>query len=702
MLAQCAAALERPCGSIDIGMEFAAAPRSIGSDGRTRKPCPRGSEVVTSEFTVDDLYLHRRVKDIHGVDGLDKAVCEIGDIDRDANAYVSNLWEFPVDGPGGRQITYGGSDSSPRLSPSGAQVAFISHRSGTAQVFCLSRSGGEARKVGQFADGVSTIRWMPSGRELIVGARTKVPMSRTGPWVQVPTVDPEKLDVEVAARLPYKQDGAGYVLGDHIHLYRMDVATGKNVALTDGAFDVSSFDISADGRFVAYARSREGRFAHCTDLWVLDLATAQHRRMTRDVASVSGPVWSPDGSRIAFTGARNEGDAEPALWIVDVERTTLWEVAAGQIDVADPASVRWVDDGRSLTFMRAFRGRHQIAKVDAARGELSVLAAGDRQLGLLRTAGRRHVYTIEHPALPSDVWSCEAGGGGEARLSRLNPWWDDRPVLDARMRSFEVPDGQGGHETIEGWLIQRADITRPVALLDDVHGGPASYAAFDFDTNVYWRVLCSRGWAVLALNAVGSASYGREFCKRLCGHWGEFDLPQHLAALDTLRAGGLETDRLAIAGGSYGGYLSCWATGHDTRFRSAVVMAPVGNIETHYGTSDGGYYADPWYMSSQPVFDRELARRLSPLQYVERSVTPTLFMQGKDDERCPKCQSEELFVSLCRAADTPTQLVLYPGESHRFIGHGQPACRHDAASRIVAWLEHYAMTQEPTKAKEHR
>ena len=157
-----------------------------------------------------------------------------------------------------------------------------------------------------------------------------------------------------------------------------------------------------------------------------------------------------------------------------------------------------------------------------------------------------------------------------------------------------------------------------------------------------------------------------------------------------LRDEGVCDDRVAISGKSYGGYLSSWAIGNTAQFKAAVVMAPVGNIETHYGTSDGGYYADPYYLATKPVFDRKLARDLSPLQYVEKSSTPTLFMQGKDDERCPKCQSEELFVSLYRAGDTPTQLVLYPGETHSFLGEGAPACRADAANRIVAWLEYYA------------
>jgi dipeptidyl aminopeptidase/acylaminoacyl peptidase len=275
-------------------------------------------------------------------------------------------------------------------------------------------------------------------------------------------------------------------------------------------------------------------------------------------------------------------------------------------------------------------------------------------------------------------------------VSDLNAWWRERMPVDVQAREFEVPDGRGGTETIHGWLMHAQGHEGPMPLLDDVHGGPASYALLDYDTNVYWQVLCSRGWAVLLLNAVGSSSFGREFCDRLAGHWGEYDLPQHLAAVHRLQQEGVCDERVAIAGKSYGGYLTAWAIGHTDVFRAAVVMAPVGNIETHYGTSDGGYYADPLYVDAGPRFDRRRARALSPLRYVERAATPTLFMQGKEDERCPKCQSEELFVSLYRAGETAAELVLYPDENHHFLGEGKPSNRADAAVRIVEWVTQHA------------
>jgi dipeptidyl aminopeptidase/acylaminoacyl peptidase len=641
------------------------------------------------KFTPEDLFLHQKATEIHaapGRDGTGVAAATVRSARRQDNCYVSCIWEFHSDATPPRQLTRGpGLDSSPRLSADGKRLAFLSDRSGTVQIYVLELAGGEARQLGHFPLGAGPCRWTPDGSMLLTTAPVAVNPDVQGRRGE-PSPQRKDHEPEVCWRLPYKSDGTGYLLGRESHLFGVDLSSGESTQLTDGAFDVMGCDPSPNGRHVAYSRSRSGRFAHCTDLWVCGRDGAGHRRLTTKLATVMQPAWSPDGSRIAFAGAAKEGDGRSRLWVLEYASGHLAPAGPDDLEVADPLSLSWAADSRSIVIVRAHRGRHEVISVGVTGDELSVLQDGDRQFGAFAAAGEHFFFSVETPLLPSEVSASWRDGSDEVQVSDLNPWWRERTPLEMEARHFSAPDGLGGTETIEGWLLRAKGTPKPMPLLSDVHGGPGAYALLDFDTNVFWQVLCSNGWSVLMLNPVGSSSFGDEFCTRLAGHWGEYDLPQHRAALRQLRAEGVCDSRLAIAGKSYGGYFAAWAIGHCHEFRAAVVMAPVGNIETHYGTSDGGYYADPLYLGTAPGFDRGRARELSPLQFIEQATTPTLFMQGKDDERCPKCQSEELFVSLYRAGETPAELVLYPGEDHHFLGEGKPECRADAVTRVVDWV----------------
>jgi dipeptidyl aminopeptidase/acylaminoacyl peptidase len=641
-------------------------------------------------FTAEDLYLHRKITDVSCVPGLGVAACAVRSVDRDSDSYLTHLWQFPLDGSPGRQLTQGsGSDTSPKWSPDGRRLAFLSSRGGATQIYVLDSGGGEARQLTHLPHPVGKLAWSREGTFLLATAAVSVDPELRGARGPAPAAD-KRCQVEIAWKLPYKSDGIGYLLGREIHLFKIDALSGEATQLTDGPFDVMGFDASPDGRHICYSRTRSGRFSHRTDLWICDLDGRHHRQLTKDVATVLQPVWSPDGERILFAGAAKDGDAQSRFWLWDRSSQALTNLGDEAVEPASGERYYWTSGGREIMFVRAHRGRHHPARMSVPDGQLRHVPMADRQLSAFGVTDGKLVYCVDHPSFPSELWTCSLDGSGERKLSRLNPWWDERVEIQAEMRSFEVPDGDGGCERIDGWLLRAKGAKGPAPLLNDVHGGPASYALLDFDTNVYWQELCSRGWSLLALNAVGSASYGPVFCGRLAGHWGELDLPQHEAAIERLQAETVCDERVAIAGKSYGGYLSAYAIGRSQLFRAAVVMAPVGNIETHYGTSDGGYYADPLYMGAQPRFDRGLARELSPMRRVEKAGTPTLFMQGKDDERCPKCQSEELFVSLMNAGDTPTELVLYPGEDHHFLGEGAPSCRVDAARRIVDWVQTHA------------
>lgn len=654
-------------------------------------------------FSPEDIFLHRTIRDVACSPTDSLAVCTVASLDPDRDRETTELWMFPLeDGEPWRLSAGHSTEHHTRWSPSGEQIAFISDRAGSNQLFLIPSSGGAAQQVSGLPAAPSSFEWAPAGDCLAVICAVRVDPELRGARPPEDAGAPPHGAPKVAWKLPYKADGAGYILDREVHLFRVDLADGTTRQLTDGPFNVGSARWSPDGTRIAYTRTRQGESAHRTDLWIMDADGGNDRQLTADLAQTLYPAWSPDGRWIVVSGTVAEGDDQTRLW--------LFDMAAGRLSALGAESLEVLNEGHSVQFFGqdpsrvlavvATRGTQQIAEVAVPAGDLTCLTQGDHHLSELAVSEDHFVYCSHSPVSPMELYCCRRDGSSERQLSRFNDWWNDRSAAVMECRSFQVPDGSGGTEAIEGWLIRGSTDPDPRPLLVDVHGGPASYALFDFARVAYWSVLWSQGWSVLALNTVGSAGYGRQFSDRLRGRWGELDLPQYLAAIEQLRHDGVADERVAIIGKSYGGYLGALAIGKTTLFRAAVVMAPVSNIETHFGTSDTGYYSDPYALKGDRKVNREVMRKLSPTQYAENATTPTLILQGEDDERCPKCQAEELFVSMKRGANPPCELVIYPGASHKFTTEGKPSQRIDALRRIVRWLTHW--TDPPRQSEEPR
>ena len=651
-------------------------------------------------FEAEDLLLEQRITDIHLIPGKPLAICSVKSIDPKSKQYQTSLWSFSTETGEACRFTYGqAKDECPRWSPDGKQVAFLSDRSKpeVAQIHLMPIDGGEARQLSHLERGASSLCWHPLGDKLLaVGSVTVDPNERAegcqrgdGAQAEPPDEDAPQL----CWRLPYKLDGTGYILNTRLHMFLVEADTGKCHQLTQGDFDVHHAAWAPDGQRLCFCRTREQKgMEHCTDIWTLPIdgtKPGKPKRMSVDQENCASPSWSPDGKWIVFSGAVEDGDAQMRLWLIDFAQAKVQALGDESIEVM-PGDLQWNRDSNEVAFIQVVRGLQQVAVISVPDGHARCVLAGDRHVAKL-AANETLVYSSESAGSPLELFCTRWDDGGERQLSHFNSWWKERSAPGVEYRRFELPDGRGGSETVDGWLLRpdSGDVAKSGPLLVDVHGGPASYVSLQFSSHPYWQVLCSRGWSVLALNTVGSSSYGRDFSERLRGHWGELDLPQHLAAIDQLVSEGLADQRVAIAGISYGGYLSAYAVGHSERFRAAVICAPVANMESHFGTSDSGYFADAYSTEGEPTEQHELLARLSPMSTIAKVRTPCLFLQGTDDERCPRGQSEELFVKLRRAEGAPTEMVLYPGGSHQIFGTGKPSYRVDIQHRIVEWVERW-------------
>jgi dipeptidyl aminopeptidase/acylaminoacyl peptidase len=646
-------------------------------------------------FHPKDIFRDKYITHLAAMNGHTLAACAVTSLDKEKDVHASAIWTFCLESGEARQLTRGDCiDDSPKWSPDGLRIAFLSDRhDGDPQIYVIPTDGGEASQLTHLKSEVVAHAWCPDGRRLLALCRVNVdPDKRREGADDIDLQRPprDKSSPELIWRLPYKMDGQGYQLDSRVHLCLVDADNGDVRVLTRGDFDVGDAVWSPDGRRIAYTRTRdkEGE-EHCSDLWMLEVddggVVGEPRRLTDSQSNAASPSWSPDGRWVSFTSSVEDGDSQMRLWLWDAENDVVRPLGSESIEVV-AGGLHWCRSSRRLAFVRAHRGMQHIATITVPDGELSGLEQGLVHVAHL-AVNDKLVYAAEGPSRPLEVWCAEWDGKQEQQLSHFNEWWKNRVLPEVSVERFEVPNGEGGTEQIEGWLLLPSGRKGPVPLLVDVHGGPASYVFLKFRVHAYWQVLCSRGWAILALNAVGSSSYGREFSERLRARWGELDLPQQLAAISSLQARGVVDDRVGIIGSSYGGYLSAWAIGHCDVFRAAVVCAPVANLETHFGTSDSGYYADPYSMLGKPEEDRQKMAELSPMSHIEKARTPTLFLQGKDDQRCPVGQSEEVFVKLKRAGKAPCEMVLYPKGSHHVYGQGKPSHRLDILERIVAWLE---------------
>jgi dipeptidyl aminopeptidase/acylaminoacyl peptidase len=512
---------------------------------------------------------------------------------------------------------------------------------------------------------------------------------------------------KVVTKAQYKNDGQGYTLDTWSHLFIVAAEGGEIRQITDGNWDDFAPAWSPDGRQIAFNRKQEDvEDLNASRIWVVNANGGSARQITQNVYHATSASWSPDGSTLAFYGANEKRlgleESLYRVWTAPVSGGTPQPLNAdydrGVLLLTRPAVTPgpvWSPDSATVTFSIADQGNIHLVRASVRDGKMSSVVTGERQVTAYSAApgvGRLAFCAVD-PYNPGDIYVCAWDGSKEQRLTWVNESiFEHLSMPSIEKRTFRSPHGA----LLDGWLMRPVSGEGPMPLLLDIHGGPHGFVGNYFSLSHFYRyTLASKGWVVLALNPSGSGSYGEAFANSICGRWGEFDMPEQLAAIDELVAEGIaDPDRLAVAGYSYGGYMSAWMIGQSDRFKAAVVGAPIVNLESFHGTSDIGMWFCSWEMKGDIISNRERFRRLSPANYVERITTPTLILHGEADERCPISQGEELYIGLLTAGRVPVEFIRYPESSHLFLSSGCPSHRVDYHRRVGSWLEYYVNSSQ--------
>lgn len=602
--------------------------------------------------------------------------------DWEANRRISHIWRIASDGSGAAPLTNGRrGEESPRWSPDGYWIAFLAEREDdVAQIYLIANTGGEAVRLTRHETSVSDISWSPDGAFLyFLAADPQTPEGKARE---------EAKDDVYAFDENYRQR----------HLWRIAMADSTEERLTSGDYSVVDYRLSRDGRRVAHHRAPNPLFGARDrgEVWVMEVSGANAVRLTDNAVWEFGAELSPDNMQVLFVSDAND-EFEPyyndKIFILPAAGGAPRRILGDQPFEVQRAT--WSADGGCVYFVANLGLHTELFRVDLQTGRLRPLTDGQHAIGgwSYRPEARAHVFGIDQPSNPGDVWLLRDGAAAPTRVTG---------VFEYLAREFELPrqermswSGEDG-VTIEGLLHYPLGYQegRRYPLVVQTHGGPASSDKFGFSSwGDYVQVLAAKGYMVLQPNYRGSTGYGDPFLRDMVGHYFRNAHLDVMAGVDHLIARGLaDGDRMAKMGWSAGGHMTNKIITYTDRFRAASSGAGAVNWISMYAQSDVRTYRTPWFGGTPWQRDAPIDAYWdhSPLKDVWKVTTPTLVLVGEEDPRVPMPQSVELYRAL-KANGVPTKLYVAPREPH-----GWQELRHRLFKMNVEldWFERHVMGRD--------
>jgi len=602
------------------------------------------------------------------------------------NRGVARIWLADLATGASRQLTQGpGSDRSPRWSPDGQTLAFISTRQNGPQVWVLGLGGGEARRVSSLPDGVGELYWAPDGKSVLVVSDIK--------WPAQQEIDRRNGDFPTDARLwsgLLWRHWVDWRAGNRQHLFRVDLASGQATDLTPVDHDVPTIATSGDGDVAAAPDGKEIAVAFHGDSSVADNTNVDVYLMgpdggaTRAASTGKGadntPRYSPDGkwlSWLSMERAGFEADRERLMLQARADGKTVEATAGWTLSVG---SYTWCPGSECVYAVVEERGRDNIYRIDVPSFRRTLVVSG----GGLNTnvnvgpGGKPLVYLHQSNTEPPEVW---ADGKPLSHMNDQAVAGLDLPPLE----SFGFVGALG--DSVFGWLQKppgfQAGRKYPVIYL--IHGGPQGAWTDYWGARWNYQLFASRGYVVAAVNFHGSTGYGQKFTDAISQHWGDYPYDDLMKGLDVVaRLPYVDSTRMGAAGASYGGYMVYWMAGHTNRFKVLVDHDGVFNPVSMAGTTEELWFVD-WDFGGTPYANRALYEKWAPLNFVKSWKTPMLIVHSQLDYRVDLSEGYQAYTAL-QTMGVPSKFLYFPDEGHWVL---RPRNRRLWWGVVLDWLDQY-------------
>lgn len=664
------------------------------------------------KLTAEDLMRVSMVSDTQISPDESRVACVRRYTDLDKQKYRSEIWVLPTkEGDARCFVKSEGSNYSPRWSPDGSLLAFLSDRSGaTGQIFLIPSDGGEAYSLTKFATegSISAITWSPNGKQIAFLYRKK-PEVWTKKSVEERKEREQPTPPRHHTRLCYRLDAFGYFDDEYDQVWVAEVATGEAHALTSGAHEYGAPVWSPDSTQVAFfADEREDRDILPPDnaLISINVATGERTEIPCPAGPKFGLACSPDGSRFAYAGNPEVGDwwgtnnthlfiipASGATSATDLTGHTDQDVAydtlADSHDVGATELLQWTADSGAIFFPVSMRGDTRLSFMPANGGNpIPVSPAGHEMGDFDITPNGMAAVVLTTPTQPQELYLLQESNGS---ISCTQKTFFNRPFLEevtlTAPEEVDIPNGEGG--AVHAW-IQRPpdfDASQKYPLVLYIHGGPHAQYGNTFFHELQW--LASEGFVVIYSNPRGSKGYGKDHTAAIKGSWGESDYVDLMAVTDyAVGLDYVDSSRTAVMGGSYGGFMTAWIIGHTTRFTCAIADRLVASLPSMAGTCDFPWPPSAYFQGNAWSNPSDLWKH-SPLAYAGNIETPLLLIHSDGDLRCPQGQAEEFFAAL-RLQRKTVEYVRYPAEtSHGMSRNGPPSLRLHRLQKNLDWLTRY-------------